>query len=152
MAVIDPSKNTIVNGISSPKSEANQSNKRRSRRVVIDVAVTLFGQNPDGKIFEEKTKTVSVNAHGCLVVLKTELDPQKPVLLVNARTGAEVQCRSCYRKEIEKGLVEVGLAFVVPSPCFWCINFPPEDWNSVDRKKPIRSETPTSTMTKEILT
>jgi hypothetical protein len=135
MAVIDSQKDTTVTGISTANSEANPASKRRSMRVVIDVPVTVFGQNSDGKIFEEKTKTVTVSAHGGLVLLKTNIDPQKPALLVNTKTAAEIQCRIAHRKEIEKGLFEIGLEFEQPLPRFWGVNFPPEDWNPMDRKK-----------------
>jgi hypothetical protein len=148
MAVIESNKKTVLYGISTANSEANPSNKRRSLRVVIDVPVTVFGQSLDGKIFGEKTKTVTVSAHGGLVVLKTDIDPQKPTLLVNTKTGVEMQCRIAYRKEIEEDLFEIGLEFERPLPRFWGVNFPPEDWNPADRKKPTWSQVPISNLTK----
>jgi hypothetical protein len=146
MAVNDSGKKTVLNGISSANSEANLSinNKRRSARVVIDIPVTVFGQDSDGKIFGEITKTLTVSAHGCLVRVNTVIDPQKPALLVNTKTGAEIQCRIAYRKEIEPGLHEIGLDFEQPVPRFWGVNFPPEDWNPADRKKATRPQTLTS--------
>src|ERR1700719_755809 len=143
MAVIDSGKKTVSTGTSSANSEPNSS-KRRSVRVVIDIPVSVFGQDSDGKIFGEKTKTVTVNAHGALVIVKTNIDPQKPVLLQNTKTGAETQCHVAYRKEGERGLLEVGLEFEQALPRFWGINFPPEDWNPADRKRPPRSQTPIS--------
>jgi hypothetical protein len=140
MGVNDSDKKTVLSGISSANSEANPASKRRSMRVVIDVPVTVFGQTSDGKIFEEKTKTVTVNAHGGLIVVKTNIDPQKPMLLVNTKTGSEMQCHIVFRKEIEAGLLEIGLAFERPFPRFWGINFPPEDWNPADRKKAARPQ------------
>jgi len=139
MAANDSGKKTVLNGISSANSEANRS-KRRSVRVVIDIPVTVFGQTSDGKIFGEKTKTVTVNAHGCLVIVKTNIDPQKPVLLVNTKTGAEMQSHIAYRKEIAEGLLEIGIDFEQPVPRFWGINFPPEDWDPADRKKAARPQ------------
>ena len=106
---------------------------------MIDIPVTVFGRDSDGKIFEEKTKTAAVSAHGGLVVLKTDIDPQEPVLLVNTGIGTEVQCRIVHRKEIEEGRLEISLAFLSPVPKFWGITFPPEDWNPADRKKPTSS-------------
>jgi hypothetical protein len=148
MAVIDSQKDAAANGISTANSEANPASKRRSMRVVIDVPVAVFGQNSDGKIFEEKAKTVTVSAHGGLVILKTNIDPQKPALLVNTKTGGEIQCRIAHRKEIEKGLFEIGLEFEQPLPRFWGVNFPPEDWNPVDRKKATSPQKPISPSTK----
>lgn len=132
----------VSNGVSSATAEANPALKRRSVRVVIDIPVTVYGQTSDGVVFGEKTKTVTVNAHGGLVLMKTNLDTQKPVLLINTKTGAEMQCRVAHRKEIEKGLLEIGLDFERPVPRFWGVNFPPEDWDPADRKKATRSPIP----------
>jgi hypothetical protein len=115
--------------------ETHPSAKRRSQRVVIDVPVTVFGQSSSGKIFTENTKTVTVNAHGALVTLNVDIDPQKSALLLHAKTGTQVQCRVAYRKETKKGCFDVGLEFASPNPKLWGITFPPEDWNPADRKK-----------------
>jgi hypothetical protein len=119
------------------KTAARPSNSRRSQRVVIDFPVSVFGQGVDGKIFAETTVTLTVNAHGALIVLKKDVDPEKPALLGNPKTQMEVQCRVVYRKEIEKGRYEIGLEFAQPFPRFWGINFPPEDWNPAERKKAV---------------
>ena len=111
-------------------------------------SVTVFGQNPTGQIFEEKAKTVTVNAHGALIILKNDVDSQKPALLVNEKTGMEIQCNVVFRKEIEKGRFEIGLEFVSPCPRFWAMNFPPEDWKSVDRKKVTSPYKPVTVPTK----
>jgi|GEM_PF-650199 len=110
-----------------------QSKVRRSERVVIQIPVIVFGQNANGHMFEEKTSTMTVNAHGALVALKTEIHLQKPLLLVHARTQSEVQCRVVHRKEIDPGRLEVGMEFASSLPSFWGINFPPEDWTPADR-------------------
>jgi hypothetical protein len=131
-------------------TEARQSTRRRSIRVVIDFPVIVFGQNSDGKILEQKTKTVTVNAHGALVFSETDLDSQKPALLVNTKTGTEVQCRIVYRKEIPRRGFEVGLEFINPYPRFWGMNFPPEDWDAADRKKVTSPSRPISASTKGV--
>jgi hypothetical protein len=127
------------------KTTARNGSSRRSQRVVIDFPVTLFGQSQDGKIFSESTNTRTVSAHGALVFLKRDVNTQSPALLGNPKTQMEVQCRVVHRKEIEKDKYEIGLEFSNPVPKFWGINFPPEDWNSAERKKatsPQRSNSP----------
>ena len=116
-------------------AQTNQANKRRSARVAIDFPVMVFGQNSDGRIFAEKTKTMAVNAHGALIELGTRVDPQKPVYLENTKIGSEVQCRIVFQKENRKDKFEVGLEFATPFARFWGMNFPPDDWNPADRKK-----------------
>jgi hypothetical protein len=133
--------NTLERGV-------NQSDKRRSMRVVIEIPVSVFGQNLDGKIFEEKTRTVTVNAHGALVFLEAVIDPQKSVLLTNTKTRMEVRCRIAYRKEIKTGRFEIGLEFTDSLPRFWGINFPPENWDPTERKKPTSPQRPISPLKK----
>jgi hypothetical protein len=130
--------------INTAEGAVNQSDKRRSMRVVIEIPVGVFGQNLDGKIFEEQTSTATVNAHGARIFLEAVIDPQKPVLLTNTKTRMEVQCRIAYRKEIKTGRFEIGLEFTSPLPRFWGINFPPEDWDPSERKKPTSPQRPIS--------
>jgi PilZ domain len=148
MATTNIEKRITGNRSSLLDGEANQSGKRRSLRVVIDIPVTVFGQNLDHKIFAEHANTVTVSAHGASVILNTDIDPQRPALLQNTKTGAEAQCRVAHRKELGKGRLEIGFEFERPLPRFWAINFPPEDWNPADRKKPMSTHQPTSTPTK----
>jgi hypothetical protein len=117
-----------------PRSAAN----RRSSRVSIDMPVEILGQNADGRMFREETRTTVVNAHGALIVLPLAAEIKPSVLLINKKTNMEVQCRVVYRKEVEKGKAMVGIEFISPQPRFWGIAFPPEDWNNADRKKPTR--------------
>lgn len=117
------------------KDDARTVYKRRSSRVVIDIPVTLFAQNSSRKMIEVHTSTLTVSAHGALISVKSEIDPTRPVLLANPKTGMDVQCRVAYRKDSAEGLVELGLEFSNPLPRFWGIHFPPDDWNPAERKK-----------------
>ena len=132
LAAFDPPERATANPVS---AEPNQVNKRRSTRVAIDFPVTVIGQDLDGRIFAEKTRTMTVSAHGALVEMGTRIDPQKPVYLENAKVGAEVQCRVAFQKDSKKDKFEVGLEFATPFARFWGMNFPPDDWNPADRKK-----------------
>jgi len=124
-----------MSSVKTAEEKMIQLNKRRSVRVVIKIPVTVFGQNVEGKIFVEETHTETVNAHGALIHMEKDIDPQKPALLSNTKTCMEVQCRIAYRKEIKKGQLEIGFEFMSPLPRFWGINFPPEDWDPSERKK-----------------
>jgi hypothetical protein len=120
-----------------PAKPALQVNARRSSRVTIGIPVVIFGQTHDGKVFREETLTIKVSANGASVILQTDIDSRKPALLLHAKTRAEVQCRVAYVGERTKGQVQVGLEFAAALPKFWSINFPPEDWNPAERKKPV---------------
>jgi hypothetical protein len=148
MAAIDVDKRVTESRTGNSEGEAISAGKRRSLRVVIDIAVSVFGHDLEHKIFQEKTSTLTVSAHGASVVLNTNIDPQKPALLINCKTGATVQCRVAHRKELDKGRVEIGFEFENPLPKFWAINFPPEDWNPADRKRPNLPTRPAATLSK----
>jgi len=105
--------------------------------VTIDIPVEVYGRGPDGRVFREETCTLVVNAHGALVTLATVVALKQMVLLVHKKACTEIRCRVAYRKEIEKGRAEVGVEFVTPSPRFWGIAFPPEDWNRAERKQTV---------------
>jgi hypothetical protein len=98
--------------------------------------VEVSGHFMNGTAFSEETRTTAVNAHGCLILLKTATEIKPSLLLVNKKTEAKVQCRVVYRKKAEGGKTEVGLEFVDPQPRFWGIAFPPEDWSRAERKLP----------------
>ena len=90
-----------------------------------------------GSKFEEATNTVAVNAHGCLVMLKTPVLREDQVSLVNPKTAEELPSKVVSLGKSEEGKVPVGIEFGEPSPLFWKINFPPDDWvTSVERKRP----------------
>ena len=110
--------------------------KRRSSRVSIDIPVEILGQQVNGKMFREETRTIVVSAHGALLTLRLASQIKPSVLIINKKTRAEVQCRVISLKESDQGKVELGLEFVAPQPRFWGIAFPPEDWNNADRKMP----------------
>ena len=118
-------------------AQPSWANIRRSSRATIDIPVEVYGQGSDGKVFHEETRTLVVNAYGALVLLAAGISLKQAVLLVNKKTRNEIECRVAYRKEIEKGPAEVGIEFVNPSPRFWGIAFPPEDWNRAQRKQPV---------------
>ncbi len=122
-------------------ASASGSNKRRSSRVAIDIPVEVFGQSLDGKIFHEETRTLVVNAHGALISLATGINLRQTILLVNKKTNNQMECRVTFRKEIDKERAEVAIEFANPSPRFWGIAFPPEDWNRAERKQPSRLPT-----------
>lgn len=136
MGTVNSPKQEAVARPSAAEGEVQYSNKRRSSRVVIDIPVTVFGQDPNGKIFQEDTTTVTVSTHGACVLLSSEIDAQRPALLINAKTKAEVQCRVVHRREVENGRREIGFDFETPHPRMWGIGFPPDDWDPADRKKP----------------
>jgi len=108
---------------------------RRSKRVYIAMPVRVKGER--GKeAFEEQTTTESVNAHGCMVRLAKAVERGQRLTLTNVKSGEEVDCRVAYVGQSEGGKTQLGIEFTRAAGYFWHIAFPPDDWNSAERKKP----------------
>ena len=102
--------------------------RRRSQRVLMQVAVRISGQDSQGKAIEEETETLAINAHGALVLLQTRLTSGSKVLLQHKRTEEEQECHVVFLGPVRSGKAEIGLEFSSPRPAFWRVAFPPEDW------------------------
>lgn len=102
--------------------------QRRSQRLLLRVQIVAerrAGQ-PDSK--PEPTETLAVNAHGALILLVPPISDTEQILIKNARTSEEQLCRVVYQGLTEAGRLQVGVEFLTPSPNFWRVSFPPEDW------------------------
>ena len=105
---------------------------RRTQRVQISMPVLVRGKG-----FQEVTSTVAVNAHGCLVLLKATVSRDQQVSLINPKTAEELPGKVVSFGKPVDGKIPVGVEFSEPSPLFWQINFPPDDWlTSAERKRP----------------
>jgi hypothetical protein len=104
--------------------------RRRSQRVLMQVAVRISGQDSQGKPIEEETETLAINAHGALVLLQSRLTSGSKVLLRHKRTEEEQECHVVFLGPVRSGKAEIGLEFSSPRPAFWRVAFPPEDWTS----------------------
>jgi hypothetical protein len=111
-----------------PNASANPVARRRSQRVLMQVAVRIRGEDAQGKSLEEETETLAINAHGALVLLKARLTSGSKVLLQHKRTQEEQECHVAFLGPVRSGKAEIGLEFSSPRPSFWRVAFPPEDW------------------------
>lgn len=117
----------------SPGSESS-TERRRTHRIQISMPVIVRGKSGTHS-FEEKTQTVSVNANGCMVRLDAGVSRGQHIAIVNPKTVEELPCTVTFIGQKEGGKTEIGLEFNEPSPLFWRIAFPPEDWDPADRKR-----------------
>jgi hypothetical protein len=102
--------------------------KRRSQRVLVQVGIRLRGKDAQGKDFEESTQTLAINAHGALVLLSARVISGAVVHMRHNKTEEEQECHVAYLGPVRGGKAEIGLEFKTPSPNFWRVAFPPEDW------------------------
>jgi hypothetical protein len=103
--------------------------RRRSQRVILSLRVIVRTEDgPKATSFEEETHTLIVNAHGALIALKSKVAKGQKLRLTNRATKAEQVCRVANLGTTSEGKAQIGVEFLKPSPDFWQISFPPEDW------------------------
>lgn len=106
-----------------------ETGRRRSQRVIVTLGVTIRTDGaPKESSFEEETQTLLVNVHGALILLKGRVVKGQKLRLTNRRTKEEQLCRVATVSPASAGKAQVGIEFLKPSPDFWRISFPPEDW------------------------
>ena len=103
--------------------------RRRSQRVIIRVPVTLE-MTIVGQKVSVSAVTVAVNIHGAMVLCSRSFDSQTQLEIRNERTMecTLVRVTRTPRESAEGYLIP--LEFTAPSPNFWQISFPPENWKS----------------------
>jgi hypothetical protein len=103
-------------------------NRRRSTRVLLKVAVHISGTLPDGNIFQEEAWSLFVSAHGALLSVSIALPVGMELTLTHKPTRKSVKCKSVFLGKPQGDKAQVGIEFLRPSPMFWQIDFPAEDW------------------------
>jgi hypothetical protein len=119
-------------GQDTPQTE-NGPERRRSQRLLLDVSVIVRGISLEDGAFQEETFTISVSAHGALMLLSTKVAIGQTLFLKNPRTQSEMEVRVARFGSPHGGLAQVGIEFVRPAPMFWPVQPAPENWKSVAR-------------------
>ncbi|HKV04575.1 MAG TPA: PilZ domain-containing protein [Candidatus Acidoferrales bacterium] len=107
-----------------------ETGQRRSERVLVDVPIAVRGQSADRRSFREETFTVTVSAHGALVMLATRVALGQRLVLMNPQNSDERECRVAYIGPSHAGLSQVAIEFNRPAPEFWPIASPPQGWTN----------------------
>ena len=94
----------------------------------MDVPVVICGQSHDRQPFREETFTVTVSAHGALVMLAANVALGQKIVMINPSSNDEREGRIAYRGPIHAGLCQVAVEFNKPSPEFWPVSPAPPDW------------------------
>jgi hypothetical protein len=102
--------------------------RRRSMRVLLSVPIIVTGKSYENKPFTEEARTLVVNAHGALIALATRVIPNQEIIVANKATQKSLECRVVHVGNAQGGKMQLGVEFVKPSPTFWQIDFPPDDW------------------------
>lgn len=101
---------------------------RRSQRVLVRVPLAVHRRAQDGSSQSETTHTLSVNAHGALLVLAMDVGLGQTVVLKHGVTAKELEGRVVYVNKKEDKKAQIGITFARPAPNFWGLDFPPADW------------------------
>jgi hypothetical protein len=112
-------------------SAVEVANRRRSQRVLVRVPVLVRGLAEDDRPVSETTHTLVVNAHGALIDLAMDVRPGQKLVLEHGVSGKMVEARVVHVTKKETNKTEVGIAFALPAPYFWGIDFPPADWTQL---------------------
>jgi hypothetical protein len=104
--------------------------ERRSLRLWISIPVRVSSKNAHGKGLGEDTETIVVNAHGGLFCLRQAVKIGADIVLTNLVTKEEQVCRVVTLGDSSDKGMRVGIEFLSPSPGFWGVEFPPDDWHS----------------------
>jgi hypothetical protein len=112
-----------------PFLTGSEPSRRRSQRVILSMPITVRTDGgPQSASFEEDTQTLVVNMHGALIVLAAKVAKGQKLLVKNRSTKEEQTCRVATVSPASAGKSQIGVEFLKPSPDFWRISFPPEDW------------------------
>ena len=100
-------------------TETTKRSPRSSERMTLRVPVTIYGFTKKSGAFHEETDTLTVNASGALVMLKTKLEIGDSVFLIHRSSRNEQEVRVVYLDPYSERETKVGLAFKHPLPDFW---------------------------------
>lgn len=113
--------------------------RRRSERLLLDVGLLITGQSAGRKLFQEETSTISVSAHGALVVLSTKVALGQRLFVKNRRTQNEMESRVVRFGPPFGKQAQVGLDFARPAPMFWPVEPLPGSWKFLARQSQTAS-------------
>ena len=60
---------------------------------MLKVSAVVLAHDTDNKLISEETRTVTVNAHGAMILLTTKVSVGQLLTLRNSRSGEEVLCQ-----------------------------------------------------------
>ncbi len=104
--------------------------KRRSQRVRLSIRLLVSGNRPSGHSFSEEVYTIVVNIDGALIVAAEPLHVGQLLTVRHIKSGDEQMCRVIQIETPDAANPEVALEFLQPTPRFWRVAFPPDDWTA----------------------
>jgi len=105
-----------------------QTAQRRSERVLIDIPLVVRSVAEEKQGFREETFTVTVSAHGGLMMLEAPVKLGQRIVVMNPKNWDEREAKVAYLGQPHAGLAQVAFEFNRPAPEFWALDSPPANW------------------------
>src|SRR5262249_38114644 len=102
--------------------------RRRSQRVLLQIAVLIKTEARDGTRVRTLAFTQVVNAHGGLLDAPFQMTAGQKITLVSPQTRNEAAGHIVRVDKPSEGQFPTAFEFDERSPHFWPISFPPADW------------------------
>jgi hypothetical protein len=93
--------------------------RRRSKRLPLDFSIVVRGESTESQPFEEETFTISLSAHGALLILQSKVSVGQKLWIRNPLTNNEKQARVAGFGAPYGGIAQVGIEFQEPAIDFW---------------------------------
>jgi hypothetical protein len=101
----------------------NITERLRKERLPIEVPVLVRG-GTEGRLFEEATHSVSINAYGGMVQLSAEVVLAQQISIFNPKTQKELSALVTFVGLKSAGKRDISIEFSEPSVQFWGVGFP----------------------------
>jgi hypothetical protein len=110
--------------------QGQKSNARRSTRLSLQIPVVITSLDPARKS-TGKYETLVVNAHGCGVIVREQLEKEMLMTIELVANGRIQKARVVVVRPLTEGVSWLlGLEFEHPACDFWGVENPPADWRT----------------------
>jgi hypothetical protein len=106
-------------------TESDPKNRRRSQRVMLQLAVLVRANMRNGRCVQVQAFTLAVNAHGGSLESPLELTANQRITIINPQSSKNVGCRVVRIERSSSALVQVAFEFDKHSAHFRPITPPP---------------------------
>jgi len=93
--------------------------RRRSQRFLHIVPLVIRGESNQRKPFWEDTFSISISAHGALIILATKVAIGQTLILMNPQNWDERDVCVARLGSFDGDRAHVGVEFTNPAPEFW---------------------------------